>query len=364
MKLLYITYINLDDLPTSGSSVRPLKMREAFESLGIDVRTFGGINNNIILRKRTIKEIRALLRDWIPDACYIEPPSGPMFYYGDIEIIKYLHRKRIPISIFYRDAYWKYPEYSIEKKLTLIEKIKQFIIKQMQVFQWHVFKNNINIIYFPSLSMAKEFDCQQKSVLPPGGFVTKAIEKSNVSNPLQFIFVGGAARNYGTFLTIDSFQKLNDNVVKAKLLYVCPADQWETLGIDKTLYSDWLEVIHTSGDQNLQPLYEKADVALLIAPRTYYRDFAVPIKIYEYISYLKPILVTDCIETARIIRENQVGWVTKDDVESVVQKLEELCSNHDMILQVRNHMLEVRSNNLWSSRAEKVIRELEMIQVK
>lgn len=361
-KLLYLTYISLDKAPTSGSSVRPQKMRDVFKGLAIDVKIFDGISNNIKLRKQKVKEIKKTLKIWKPDGCYIEPPSGPFFYYGDVQLIKYLHKKGIPISIFYRDAYWKYPEYSIEKKESLKTKIKRYIVKCMQIWQWNVFKKNIDIIYFPSLSMAKEFDCPKKDILPPGAFVPEFKEKTELSKILQYIFVGGAAQNHGTFLTINAFNRLNENEIKAKLIYVCPEEQWLSLGINKELYKGWLEVIHTSGDENLKPLYEIADVALLTAPRTFYRDFAIPIKIFEYISYLKPMLVTDCTETARIVNENNIGWVTKDVEDSIVKQLEYLCSNPQEIIQIRQNMQSVREKNLWECRAQKVIQDLETLK--
>ena len=63
-KLLYLTYISLEDAPTSGSSVRPLKMKEALENLNIEVKTFGGIDNNIGLRKKTVAAVKKLLKTW------------------------------------------------------------------------------------------------------------------------------------------------------------------------------------------------------------------------------------------------------------------------------------------------------------
>ena len=361
-RLLYLTYIPLEDNPTSGSSVRPQKMKDALDSLGIEVKTFGGISNNIGLRKRTVKEIKNLLKTWRPDACYIEPPAGPMFFYGDVGLIKQLHRMGIPMSIFYRDAYWKYPEFGAENELTVKDRIKRSIVKCMQMYQWDVFRKSIDLIYFPSMTMAKEFDCPRKDTLPPGGFVPDVKEKNELSQPLQFIFVGGATRNYGTHMTLEAFSKANNTGTVAKLFYICPEKQWAGLGLDITAYSDWLEVVHTSGDDNLKPYYEKADVALLTAPKTFYRDFAVPIKIFEYLSYLKPVLVTDCTETAKIIRDNQIGWIVKDDPDCIANKIQELCSYPDEIYGVKEHMKTARSNNLWSSRAEKVIKDLESIK--
>lgn len=361
-KLLYLTYIPLETAPTSGSSVRPQKMKFALESLGIDVKTFGGINNNLALRKKTVSEIRALLKNWKPDACYIEPPSGPLFFYGDIGLIKHLHRLGIPISIFYRDAYWKYPEYSKEGKVSIKDHLKSFIIKQMQLHQWKVFRKSIDLIYFPSLTMAKEFDCPNKSSLPPGCFLADMKVKPELSNPLQFIFVGGAARNYGTFLTIKAFEKVNSVGIKAKVTYVCPKHQWDKLGINKEVYKEWLTVCHVTGDESLKPLYEQADVAILTAPRTYYRDFAVPIKIFEYMSYLKPMLVTDCTETARVVSDNQVGWIVNADVKNVAEEIEFLCRHPEEIEIVKRRMESARNNNLWSKRAEQVLMDLNLIR--
>ena len=361
-KLLYLTYVPINDVPVSGSSVRPQKMKEALESLNIDVKTFDGINNDLALRKKTVSDIKKLLKTWRPDACYIEPPSGPLFYYGDVELIKHLHKKHIPMAIFYRDAYWKYPEYAAEKNLSAVKKIKRFIIKNMSEHQWHIFRKNIDLIYFPSVTMAKEFDCPCKDTLPPGGFIPSAQEKKKTSVPLQFIFVGGAAKDHGTFLTLEAFQRLNSSGTVANLFYICPKAQWDGLGIDKSQYKEWLEVIHTSGDEGLRPYYEKSDVALLTAPRSFYRDFAVPIKIFEYLSYLKPVLVTDCVETERIVNEYKMGWVVKDNTDNIVVQLKYICNHPEEVNSIKAGMQEVRNHNLWISRAQKVIKDLDCVR--
>ncbi|MBQ6383203.1 MAG: glycosyltransferase [Clostridia bacterium] len=362
MKLLYLTFINLEDTPKSGSSVRPLKMKQAFEELEAEVMTVDGMNNDLKARRNAVAKAKEIIESWKPDMCYIEPPSGPMFYFRDIGLIKLLHKQKIPTSIFYRDAYWKYPDFAGGKKKSLTDRLKDFVIRRMQIHQWHVFSKNLDIIYFPSMTMAKEFMCPRKDALPPGGFVPDFQEKTELSDPLQFIFVGGASKNYGVFLTIDAFAELNKAGVKAKLYYICPEEQWNSLGIDKEQYRDWLEVVHTSGDENLKPYYEKADMALLTAPRSFYRDFAVPIKIFEYISYLKPVLVTNCTETERIVKENRTGWVVEDNAESIADKLQYLYNHPDEVKDIRDGMKNARSRNLWVSRAEKVIADLEKIR--
>ena len=361
MKLLYITFIDLKKSPSSGSSVRPHKMLEAFQNLNIDTFIVDGATNDLKTRKNSIKLVEKKLTNWKPDICYIEPPSGPMFYYGDVQLIKKLHRMGVPISIFYRDAYWKYPSFYLTSNTPIVERLKDIIIRNLHRYQLSVFKKNIDIIYFPSETMKNEFDCPRMEILPPGSFLSDAEEKKSISHPLQVIFVGGAAKNYGTFLTLDAFELANKNKTVAKLFYICPEEQWKALKIDKEKYSSWLEVIHTSGDKNLKPYYEKSDIAILTAPKTFYRDFAVPIKIFEYLSYLKPILATDCIETAKVINENQIGWVVKDNASDIASVLQKLNDNSEIGDSVKANMTLARDNNLWTKRAEKVVRELSEI---
>ena len=364
MKLLYIAFIDFDDLPSSGSSVRPIKMKQAFEQLNLEIITISGSNNIIRDRRKSVKWILKKLKYWTPDICYIEPPSGPFFYHGDLTLIKKLHKMHIPIAIFYRDAYWKYPDFYMAEKTPFTEKVKLSIIRLMQRAQWRLFNNNTDIIYFPSKTMAEEFESDKKDCLPPGSFLPCFQDKTGISEPIQFIFVGNATKNYGTFLTLDSFKKLNKESVKAKLFYICPKDNWDSLGIDKEEYSNWLNVIHLSGDDQLKEYYEQSDVAILTAPKTLYRDFAIPIKIFEYISYLKPILVTNCTETARVVAGNNVGWVCKDNVDSIVCALEHVINNIDEIKEIKSHITEVRADNLWIERAKKVISDLSNIKLR
>lgn len=355
-KVLYITFIDLDGDIRSGSSMRPVKMLEAFQELGVELQVLSGMNNQRKLRRRNIAELRTRLNTWRPDLCYIEPPSGPMFCREDLKLIKDLHKAGIPIALFYRDAYWKYPEYYLDKDSPLADRLKHRIVRSMQKKQWRFFEKNIDVLYFPSKTMAEIFD--HEDILPPGSFYPNYREKTKVGRPMQFIFVGGAHKNHGTFLTIDAFRLANQDSIIAKLFYICPKEQWESLRLDKNVDTNWLEVIHAAGDEELRPYYERADVAILAAPRTFYRDFAVPTKIYEYFSYGKPILVTNCTETARIIEETYAGWVTNDDVLSVTSEIKSICNNTEELLYRKKMAQKARSENLWVRRAETVINDL------
>lgn len=364
-ELLYITFVDLDGKTSTGSSVRPQKMLEAFEEIGIKMKVLSGLKTNRSKRRKNIEEIMQWLELEQPRFCYVEPPSGPFYDWKDLMLLKKLHRQKVPVGLFYRDAYWMFPEYGADgKEVQLLQRIKQTIIRQMQLRDLRVFRSSCDHIFFPSESMAAYFDFSSQSALPPGCVLRQNVnwESTNAvkKDVLTYIFVGGAAKNYGTFLTMEAFEKANENGIIAKLIYVCPEEQWNRIKgkAYKKEYAEWLSILHVSGDEGLTPLYEKADIALLTAPNTEYRDFAVPIKIYEYISFGKPVLVTNCHETEKVVLENQVGWSAPDNAQSVCEKIIFLYENQEEIYEKKRYCKEACVRNLWKNRAEAVIRVL------
>ncbi len=364
-ELLYITFVDLDGNMSTGSSVRPQKMLEAFGEIGVKMKVLSGLKTNRSKRRKNIEEIMRWLAAEQPRYCYVEPPSGPFYDWKDLQLLEKLHHQKVPVGLFYRDAYWMFPEYGADgKKVQFLQRIKQVIIKLMQRRDLYVFRCACDHIFFPSGSMAAYFDFASQSVLPPGCVFRGDVDWEPVravrKDVLTYIFVGGAARNHGTFLTMEAFEKANQNGIIAKLIYVCPEEQWNKIKdeVYKEEYAEWLSILHVSGDERLAALYKEADIALLAAPNTEYRNFAVPIKIYEYISYGKPILVTNCYETEKAVLENQVGWSVPDNVLSVSDKIIFLYENQEEIYEKKKYCKEACIRNLWKSRAETVIRVL------
>ncbi len=360
--LLYITFIDMESNFHTGSSVRPLNMLKAFQELGLTMKVLSGEKTKKKKRRKKIEEIIHWLDTNTPKFCYIEPPSGPFYDWKDLYLIKKLHIKKIPIGLFYRDAYWMFPEYGADgKKVSFQKKIKLFIIKGMQQRDLRVFKRTCDHIFFPSDSMADYFHFKSQSALPPGCVIRKDIhydsEEFVQKETLTFIFVGGAARNHGTFLTLEAFEKVNQNKVVARLIYICPRKQWDDIKNEayKKEYLRWLSIYHVSGDEELASFYKKADVALLAAPNTEYRNFAVPVKIFEYISYGKPVLVTNCYETEKAVLENQVGWSVPDNASSVCRKIFFLYENQKEIYEKRSFCKKACMHNSWVNRAKEVL---------
>lgn len=367
--ILYITYINVNEVGGSGSSVRPQKMKKAFEELGLNLKILSGQKNQIRKRHKNLKEILSWLDYNRPEICYIEPSSGPIYDLLDIILMQKLHRMNVPIGLFYRDAYWMFPEYASEgKKLKIKEKIKNFIIKRMSKRDIRIIKKTCDCVFMTSVTFSRYFSFKNMELLPPGCEIQNHVNYNDKifieKKKLTYIFVGGASKNHGTFLTLKSFEKANKNHIIAKLIFVCPEHQWKKVknSVYKKDYDRWLKIYHTCGDKNLQDLYNKADIAILTAPNTEYRNFAVPVKIYEYISYNKPILVTDCYETEKVILDNEIGWSVHDNISDVSNKLIYLWKNQKEVYKKRLNCKQVCVDNSWINRAKKVVEVLSTIK--
>lgn len=358
--LLYITYIDMDSLPKTASSVRPQKIYQELKKSNIQIKLLEGQDNLYEKRKANVKEILKWLENNRPDMCYIESPSGPFLCPYDLKLLKVLNKKNIPTSIFYRDAYWKFPYMGIRRK-SIYNSLKNRIVRYMQKRDWRVIVDTCTLIYFPSESLANYFKIKNFKTLPPGCEMAddNVMNTKNDKCPTA-IYVGGATKRYGIYLILDTFKRLNDTEIQSKLKVICPKEQWECLDIEyqKYLDNDWLEVYHTADRKKLKELYQDSDFALLPLLKSEYNDIAVPVKLYEYVSYLKPVISTNCCEMKKIVTQNEIGIVTGDTSEEFEQAVRTMISNKKQFIEYKNNCFYMRKNNTWSKRVETIVEDL------
>ncbi len=349
--VLYLTYIDPNQVK-SGSSVRPVKMLQAFQEIGCQVRWVTGKNNQLRTR---IQAVRATLR-WLsshqPDCCYIEPPSGPLFCILDHWLLLRLRQKKVPMAIFIRDAFWKVPE------TWGVTGLKGLILHLMSHFDWFVFNRTMSRLYFPSKSMARLFSARcQTGILPPAGELKKMPAEAISHEPLSLIYAGAIAERYGTDILLEAFSRLAGSGHDLKLHLVCRQKEWDDYQSPYKAIPG-MQVHHISGDE-LEKLYQSCDIALIPIRKSRYMDFAVPVKLYEYLSYYLPMVVTDCFETATFVEENRLGLVTGSDAAAFASGIARLAADHSLRAAMKNNARNVLADgNLWADRARQVIKEI------
>ena len=116
----------------------------------------------------------------------------------------------------------------------------------------------------------------------------------------------------------------------------------------------WLRV-ERGGDSEIHDMLP--GVLATLQPRlcSPYNDLAVPIKVMEYLAYGRPLIVTDCVEQARIVRDADAGLVVGDDVDSLTAGLRRLATaTPDQIDRWSTNAVEAARNAAWSRRAREI----------
>jgi glycosyltransferase involved in cell wall biosynthesis len=93
----------------------------------------------------------------------------------------------------------------------------------------------------------------------------------------------------------------------------------------RTPHPPWLRVHHAEGPE-VHALLPDVLATAIPRPVNRYNDVALPIKLFEYLSYGRPLLVTDCTEQAGIVDGAGAGIVTGDDPKDIADGLVRLAA--------------------------------------
>lgn len=348
MKLLYITYIDFGEMG-SGSSVRPQRMAKAFEELGVEVKLISGLQNRKKERKETIKKTLEWLQHNQVDACYIEPPSCPIYLKEDRKLIETVHKMGIPSAVFYRDAHWLYADW------WGVSGIKAAVLKWMHKKDLKVFVDCCDMVYFPSKTMGDLFahlPLKGAGVLPPA-----CLEVAQAHKQVQkrLIYVGGVSKAYGTDLLLDAFRLLEEKNSDVQLTFCCRegegADflkQWENLS--NVIF------IHKSGDE-LYEYYKQCDGGILPLRRDRYMDFALPVKLFEYWGNALPVVATDCPEVKGMTQKYGCGVICEATSKSIANAIEEFYED-SRLQELFQKVTVAAGENRWVDRANQIFLDL------
>lgn len=162
----------------------------------------------------------------------------------------------------------------------------------------------------PGLASAVRDPRPEPLLLPPGS--PPVVEVPRRSDARSLLFVGGMRyAAHGLDLLIGAVERVR--AAGHDVDVVCVSRPGEEPPLPRP---DWMRVERAEGEEIHRLLPE---VIATIQPRvcTPYNDLAVPIKVMEYLSYGRPLVVTECAEQARIVREADAGVVAADRPEAL-----------------------------------------------
>jgi len=305
----------------------------------------GYLNFLLSLFGQMSSEIIQLIKKNKIDYVYIEAFGAPLHSF-DYVFLNALKKRDIPIFPFIMDTYWKYPE--IFKRNAQSDKYCQM------EYGWYL--KNATALLFPSETMANTVNFPEKFALPPAGDPSRCLNQKLPDNK-NITYMGEISPAMG----IDILMKSIEIVIKKQpdaqftivghenkeLMVKCKNKNYITFMINKT-YKDIPNIL--------------SDTYATIIPRQVnpYNDFAMPVKLLDYMSSGRPVITTNCHETARFIQENNCGIITEDNPNSIAKGILKLLENRDLAeIYGKNAFLAIKNKHSWKHRAEELVKIME-----
>ena len=247
------------------------------------------------------------------DGIYVEN-SSTLPSETDLAFLALARLLGVPVLTYVRDAQYLFDEYyaASSPKRWLARRLFMPAVRSLRAVSSEV--------AYPSLGLARAVHAGDAPLLlPPGS--PEPVEVPRRNNARSLLFVGPMRyAAHGLDLLVGAVERVRATGLDVNVICVSrpgegPAEP----------HPAWLRVerASASGIHDLLP-----DVLASVSPRrrSPYNDLAVPIKVMEYLSYGRPLLVTDCTEQARIVRDADCGLVTADSIDAFAAGIAELCT--------------------------------------
>lgn len=341
----------------AASQLRPIKIIETFEAMGYDVCLIEGYGKD---RKKQINNIKkAILSGEKFDFVYSESNTSPTlltekhhyptYPFLDFSFFKFCKKNNVKIGLFYRDIYWCFPEnnHGIIRKLMLL----------FYKYDLYNYNKYVSTLYVPSYDMVKYIPYKLKmpiSELYPGCIKYSRRDVNENRDKIKILYVGGIGCHYDISMIMD--------VVKdqpfVNLTICCRPDDWESAkSYFLPFVGDNMTIVHKSGNE-LNALYEDADLFCLFVKPNKYWEFAVPFKLFETIGHGCPILSTEGLWVSKFVDRYGIGFTCGFDKESLKQLFRYLQTNRKELLKVKEQVSLIIDDNTWETRCRNIVSDL------
>lgn len=369
MKCIYHIPIPLDPNAKSASGIRPQKMLQAFKDIGYDVTVVSGYARE---RKKVFDKIKKQVKNGVEfeflysesstmPTILTEPHHMPTHPFIDFSLFRFCKKQGIKIGLFYRDIYWKFDTY--KEKVHGFKFWGALVSYRYDLLQYGKF---LDKLYVPSQKVFPYLDYSglknKLDTLPPGCDIRDGLEEEKCTtlrnfknDPIQIFYVGGLG---GQYQISELLEAVKDNPL-CEVTVCCRQEDWENNQEKLGKYCQFsnIHIIHESG-KNLDKYYEKTDICSLLFKPDIYIEMAMPYKAFEYLSWLKPVLVSKGTAIGEFVEQYDTGWAIDYTASDIKNMLNQLIENPDLLYQKRKQCIEVKKENLWIKRAEKVAIDL------
>lgn len=262
----------------------------------------------------------------------------------DIGVLGLARALGIPILTYVRDAYQLFAEYG------RADSVRRWIGARAFIPSVRALGAVSTRLAFPSVGLARVVmgDASRCVLLPPGSPVPVEVPRDPGARCLLFV---GDARlpAHGADRLIAAVGRARQHGVSVELTIVTRPGQEPP-----PPHPAWTRIVRAEG-AGIVDLLPGVLATVIPRPRTPYNDLALPIKLMEYLSFGRPLVVTDCTEQARIVREAECGIVVDDSVDGLADGLERLAAaGPDAIERWSKNAHRAAERHSWKRCAERI----------
>lgn len=355
--IFHIPY-KIDYNRPSGTNIRPQKLIRAFKNIGYEVELVEGYGKE---RKNIIKEIKKKIKNGIKyEFLYSESSTMPtlltekhhlpIYPFLDFNFIKLCKKNGIKIGLFYRDIHWNFEQYKVSY-------IKKIISKFFYKYDLRIYEDLLNVLFLPSKEMKKYIPLKKNIEVHesfPGIETYKKIRTKNNSK-IKLFYVGGTGDLYDYKLllkVIKGFSDMTFSICTRKEEWDCFIKKNSNIEIKENI-----EIAHFSGEE-MEKFAENSDLGILYVNPLKYWEFAVPLKLFQYLTLNIPVLASNGTKVGKIINEYDIGWSIGYSEYELREMLIKICKNRDIIEEKRKNVNSIYFEHTWESRAKKIEKEL------
>lgn len=283
---------------------------------------------------------------------YVESSSslpGP----ADLLFLAAARALRVRVLTFIRDAYQLFPEYYP------LDSLKHRIGRHAFLPAFRALARVSSAVAFPSRGLARAVlgDTDRATsapLLPPGARLPEVAALDPTARGI--LYVGSLAHAAsGGDLLLEAMRLARQRGHDLELICVAPPGQ----GPGEP-HPPWLDLVRASGPE-IDRLLPRVRATVTPRRRTPYNDLAVPIKVFEYLGYGRPLIVTDASETAAIVQAAGCGVVVADTPEGLAAGIEAVASaGPRQLARWGKAARRAAAANSWDARAARI---LELLRV-
>jgi glycosyltransferase involved in cell wall biosynthesis len=245
------------------------------------------------------------------DGIYVESSSGfPALM--DLAFLALARLVGVPVLTYIRDAQYLFPS---DYRPSLKRRVARWLFRPAM----RLLRAVSSRAAYPSAGLAEVLGQSGETafLLPPGSPPT--VEAARDVDARSLLYVGSMKYPVtGYDILRDAVERLRGEGHVIDVICFCrPTDDPP---------GPWPSWMHVERGAWAEIVPRLPGVLATVQPRhrSTYSDLGIPIKIMEYLSYGRPIVATDCTETARIIEEADCGIVVRDTADSLAAGLRRL----------------------------------------